>query len=235
MKTIGLIGGMSWESTAIYYRHLNEAVRARFGGLRSAQVLLYSFDFDQVVQLQRADRWNEAAELLADVARRLEAAGADLILICTNTMHLVYPQVQAAVTVPVLHIADTTAQAVRAAGLNQVGLLATAFSMERSFLRERLEGHGLSVLVPEADDRAEVHRVIFEELCQGVIRPESKAAYLEAAERLIERGAQGILLGCTEICMLISQADLEVPVFDTTRLHALAALELALVPEPVEN
>jgi aspartate racemase len=228
MRTIGLIGGMSWESTAEYYRLLNEGTRERLGGLHSAKCVLYSVDFAEVERLQSAARWAEAGDLLADAARALEAAGADLLLICTNTMHKVADRVEAAVDVPLLHLADTTAQAVRAAGLARVGLLGTAFTMEQDFYRGRLAGHGLEVLVPDADGRAEVHRVIYEELCLGVVREESRAAYREVIAGLVARGAQGIVLGCTEIELLVGAGDSPVPVFPTTRLHAEAAVAAAL-------
>lgn len=228
MRRIGLLGGMSWESTQLYYRFVNEAVRDQLGGLHSADLLLRSFNFEEVARLQRAERWDDAARLLGGAAQDLARGGAEVILICTNTMHLVADEVAALAGVPVLHIADVTGEAVRAAGLNRVGLLATAFTMERPFYRERLERSGLEVLVPEKTARAEVHRVIFEELCCGVVRPESKAAYLDIARDLVARGAQGLILGCTEICMLIGQADLSVPVFDTTSLHARAAVDFAL-------
>lgn len=228
MRRIGLIGGMSWESTLLYYRLVNQMVRDELGGLRSADLVLHSLDFEAVAALQRAERWDEAGELLGEAGAGLVRAGAETLLICTNTMHLVADDVQRRAGVPVLHIADVTANAVRKAGVTRVGLLATAFTMERPFYRERLESHGLDVLVPCDAARAEVHRVIFEELCRGVIREESKAAYVAAARELIDRGAQGLILGCTEICLLISQADFDVPVFDTTELHARAAVEFAL-------
>ncbi|WP_041230965.1 aspartate/glutamate racemase family protein [Deinococcus peraridilitoris] len=235
MRRIGLLGGMSWESTQLYYRFINEAVRDQLGGLHSADLLLRSFDFEQVARLQRADRWEDAANLLGGAARDLVRGGAEVILICTNTMHLVAEDVATQAGAPVIHIADVTAEAVQAAELTRVGLLATAFTMERSFYRERFEQRGLSVLVPEVQARSEVHRVIFEELCQGVVRPESKAVYLGVARDLIERGAQGLILGCTEICLLIGQEDFRVPVFDTTALHARAAVRFALsAPEPAQ-
>ncbi|GAA4993904.1 aspartate/glutamate racemase family protein [Kitasatospora paranensis] len=223
-----MIGGMSWESTAEYYRLLNERTRERLGGLHSAKCVLYSVDFAEVERLQSAARWAEAGDLLADAARALEAAGAELLLICTNTMHKVADRVAAAVDVPLLHLADTTAQAVRAAGLAKVGLLGTAFTMEQDFYRGRLAGHGLEVLVPDADGRAEVHRVIYEELCLGIVREESRAAYREVIAALVARGAQGVVLGCTEIELLVGAGDSPVPVFPTTRLHAEAAVAAAL-------
>ncbi|OKJ00168.1 racemase [Streptomyces sp. CB01249] len=230
MKTIGLIGGMSWESTAEYYRLLNEGVRGRLGGLHSAKCVLYSVDFAEIERLQVAGRWTEAGDMLADAARSLRAAGADLLLICTNTMHKVADQVAAAVDVPLLHLADATAAAVRTAGLTRVGLLGTAFTMEQDFYRDRVAGHGLEVLVPDADDRALVHRVIYDELCLGVIREESRAAYGEVIGRLVAAGAEGIILGCTEIELLVGPEHSPVPVFATARLHAEAAVAAALAP-----
>lgn len=228
MRTVGLIGGMSWESTAEYYRLLNRLTRERLGGLHSARLVLYSVDFAQIERLQAAGRWEEAGEVLADAARSLEAAGADLLLICTNTMHKVADQVAAAVSVPLLHLADTTAAAVRAAGLRRVGLLGTAFTMEQDFYRGRLTAGGLDVLVPQADSRALVHRVIYEELCVGQVREESRAAYRRVIGDLVAGGAEGIVLGCTEIELLVRPEDSPVPVFPTTRLHAEAAVDAAL-------
>ncbi|MFF2115867.1 aspartate/glutamate racemase family protein [Kitasatospora sp. NPDC058184] len=228
MKTIGLIGGMSWESTAEYYRLLNRLTRERLGGLHSARLVLYSVDFAQIERLQTAGRWEEAGEVLADAARSLEAAGADLLLICTNTMHKVADQVTAAVSVPLLHLADTTAAAVRAAGLRRVGLLGTAFTMEQDFYRGRLAAGGLDVQVPQADSRALVHQVIYEELCVGLVREESRAAYRRVIGELVAGGAEGIILGCTEIELLVRPEDSPVPVFPTTRLHAEAAVAAAL-------
>ncbi|KUL49497.1 racemase [Streptomyces sp. NRRL F-4489] len=228
MKTIGLIGGMSWESTAECYRLLNELTRERLGGLHSAKCVLYSVDFAEIERLQAEGRWDEAGEVLARAAKALEAAGADLLLICTNTMHKVADRVSAAVGVPLLHLADTTADAVRAKGLRRIGLLGTAFTMEQDFYRGRLAGHGLDVLVPEAAARRTVHRVIYEELCLGVVKEESRDAFRSVIDDLIAAGAEGIVLGCTEIELLIRPQDSPVPVFPTTRLHAEAALTHAL-------
>ena len=230
-RVIGMLGGMSWESSAEYYRLVNELVRERRGGLHSARCVLASLDFAEVERLQVAGEWAQAGELLAEAARGLEAAGADLLLICTNTMHKVADQVQAAVGIPLLHLADATAAAVRSAGVETVGLLGTAFTMEQDFYRDRLAGHGLRVLVPEADDRAEVHRVIYEELCLGVVREESREAYRQVIGRLVEAGAQGVVLGCTEIELLVGQDDSPVPVFPTTRLHVEAAVTAALADD----
>ncbi|MFE6129698.1 aspartate/glutamate racemase family protein [Streptomyces sp. NPDC056437] len=228
MRTIGLIGGMSWESSAEYYRLLNEFVRERLGGLHSARCVLHSVDFADIEELQAAGEWERAGELLADAAKGLEAAGAELLLICTNTMHKVAGQVEAAVSVPLLHLGDATADAVRAAGLGRVGLLGTAFTMEQDFYRDRLAGHGLDVIVPDAEGRALVHRVIYEELCLGVVREESRTAYQEVIAALVAAGAEGVILGCTEIELLIGAGDSPVPVFPTTRLHAQAAVDAAL-------
>ncbi|MCD2466642.1 aspartate/glutamate racemase family protein [Streptomyces sp. MBT42] len=231
MKTIGLIGGMSWESTAVYYRLLNEFTRDRLGGLHSARCVLYSVDFAEIEQLQVQNRWTEAGEILAAAAQALEAAGAEMILICTNTMHKVADQVGAAVSVPLLHLADATAEAVRASGLHRVGLLGTAFTMEQDFYRGRLEAGGLDVQVPDADGRALVHHVIYDELCRGIVREESRAAYQKVITDLVAAGAEGIILGCTEIELLIGPEDSPVPIFPTARLHAKAAVDAALLAD----
>ncbi|MGW6532699.1 aspartate/glutamate racemase family protein [Streptomyces venezuelae] len=229
MKTIGLIGGMSWESSAEYYRLLNALVRERLGGLHSARCVLYSVDFAEIERLQVAGEWERAGDVLAAAGKGVEAAGADLVLICTNTMHKVADQVQAALSVPLLHLGDATAEAVRRAGITRVGLLGTAFTMEQDFYRDRLAAHGLDVLVPDEAGRGLVHRVIYQELCLGVVREESRAAYQEVIHSLIDGGAQGVILGCTEIELLIGQEHSPVPVFPTTRLHAEAAVDAALV------
>jgi aspartate racemase len=228
MRTIGLIGGMSWESTAEYYRLVNEFTRDRLGGLHSARCVLHSVDFAEIEQLQAQGHWAEAGEVLAGAARSLEAAGADMVLLCTNTMHKVADAVEAAVSVPLLHLADVTADAVRAAGLRRVGLLGTAFTMEQDFFRDRLAAGGLDVRVPDAAARAVVHRVIYEELCLGVVREESRAAYREVIGGLVAAGAEGVILGCTEIELLVGPQDSPVPVFPTARLHARAAVDAAL-------
>jgi aspartate racemase len=228
MRTIGMLGGMSWESTAIYYRLANELVRERLGGLHSARILLSSVEFAEMEQLQVTGQWDRAGQQLGVEAARLEAAGADLLVLCTNTMHKVADAIEDAVAIPLLHLGDVTAAAVCAAGLDTVGLLGTAFTMSQDFYRGRLESHGLTVLVPSEDDQALVHRVIYDELCQGIVREESRAAYVEVAERLVSAGAQGIVLGCTEIELLIRQEDLRVPSFPTTRLHVAAAVDAAL-------
>lgn len=226
---IGLIGGMSWESSAQYYRLINEAVRERLGGVASARTLMWSFDFAEIERLQHAGRWPELSRRLADAARALEAGGADFLVLCTNTMHREADAIEAAVRIPLLHIADPTGEAITAAGLSTVGLLGTAFTMEHDFYRGRLEAkHGLTVLTPDADDRAIVHRIIYEELVAGRVLDASRDAYRAVIARLVERGAQAIILGCTEIMLLIGQDDSPVPVFDTTTLHALAAVERAM-------
>jgi len=226
---IGLLGGMSWESSAEYYRLANQLVRDRLGGLHSARLVLASVDFADVERLQVAGLWEEAGQLLGEVARGVEAAGAEMLLLCTNTMHKVADQVQAAVSIPLLHLADATAAAVRLDGLSTVGLLGTAFTMEQDFYRDRLAGHGLHVLVPDAADRAVVHRIIYEELCLGVVREGSRQAYRRVIERLVAAGAEGVILGCTEIELLVGAADSSVPVYPTTRLHVEAAVTAALV------
>lgn len=229
MKTIGLLGGMSWESSLEYYRIINRAVQQRLGGLHSARSLMHSVDFAPVAALQAAGRWAEAGELLGQAARQLERGGADFVVLCTNTMHRVAAEVEAALTIPLLHIADPTARAITTAGLRRVGLLGTRFTMEQDFYSGRLvRNYGLEVIVPPPEDREAVHRVIYEELCLGQIRPESKQRYLEIMQRLSEAGAEGIILGCTEIDLLIKPGDSDLPLFDTTALHALAAVEYAL-------
>jgi len=230
MRRIGLIGGMSWESSALYYQLLNQRIAAGLGGLHSAECVLYSVDFADIEQMQTQGRWDDAGHRLAEAARSLEAAGADVALLCTNTMHKVYDQVQSAVSIPLLHLGDATAAAVGAAGLHTVGLLGTGFTMDEPFYRERLERHGLAVLVPGQNDRGLVHRVIYDELCKGIVLPSSRAAYQDVISRLVERGAQGIVLGCTEIELLVGQADSPVPVFPTTRIHVDAAVGHALAP-----
>jgi len=229
MKTIGMIGGMSWESTIEYYRILNETVKARAGGLHSAKILMFSVDFAEVEQMQHQGRWDDATRLLVDAARRLEAAGADFVILCTNTMHKAAAEIEQNLGIPFLHIADPTGAAIRTKGLKQIGLLATRFTMEEAFYKARLaERFALEVLTPENEERAMIHRVIYEELCLGKIVPDSKAQYLETIRRLVDRGAEGVILGCTEICLLVNPADVSVPVFDTTYLHALAAANYAM-------
>ncbi len=232
MKTIGLIGGMSWESTIPYYRHINEAVKVRLGGLHSAKVILFSVDFHDIEQLQHAGQWDEAGAVLASAARALERAGADFLVVCTNTMHKVAPAIEAAVRIPLLHIADPTAQAIKRAGLHTVGLLGTRFTMEQAFYRDRLQqDHGINVLVPDVADREAVHRIIYEELCLGHVKDASRDVYRVVMARLVAQGAQAVILGCTEISLLVAASDAAVPLFDTTAIHAQAAAELALEPQ----
>lgn len=234
MQTIGLIGGMSWESSLEYYRIINEAVKARLGGLHSARCLLYSVDFAEIERLQMAGDWDAAGAHLTDAAQRLVRGGADFLVLCTNTMHRVAPAIEAAVAVPLIHIADPTAAAICAAGIDTVGLLGTRFTMEGDFYRGRLEtAHGLRVLIPDEAGRAAVHEIIYEELVLGVVRPESRARYQAVIADLDARGAGGVILGCTEIMLLIKAEDSPLPVFDTTTLHALAAVDRALSPPEV--
>ncbi len=228
MRTIGLLGGMSWESSALYYRLLNESVRERLGGLHSARCVLLSVDFADIERLQAAGDWVRAGELLAAEARSLQAAGAELVLLCTNTMHVVADAVTAGLDVPLLHIGDSTAAAITAAGLTRIGLLGTRYTMEQPFLADRLTAAGLVVVVPEQADRDVVHRIIYEELVLGVVLEESRRAYREVVGRLVARGAQGVILGCTEIELLIGPDDVDVPTFPTTALHVAAAVRAAL-------
>ncbi len=228
MKTIGLLGGMSWESTALYYRLINESVRARLGGLHSAPIVMVSVDFQPIETMQQAGEWGAAGKALAAAARQVEAAGADFLLLCTNTMHKVAPQIEAAIDIPFLHLADATAERVRARGVTTVGLLGTRFTMEQDFYRGRLESQGLTVLTPDAAGREMVHRVIYDELCLGQVRDASRHAYIRVIDDLIDAGAEGIIAGCTEIGMLVSQEDTAVPLFDTTVIHAEAAVAAAL-------
>jgi aspartate racemase len=228
MRTIGMLGGMSWESTAEYYRLANLLVAQRLGGLHSAEVLMYSLDFAPIEELQVSGAWDEAAEVLAGGARVLESAGTDVLLLCTNTMHKVADQVQAAVDVPLIHIVDVTAEAVKAAGLTTVGLLGTGFTMEQDFYRDRFVARGPDLLVPGKEDRDLVHRVIYDELCKGVVDDDSRRAYQDVIGRLVADGAEGVVLGCTEIELLVCQQHSPVPVFPTTRLHVEAAVDAAL-------
>jgi aspartate racemase len=228
MRRIGLLGGMSWESTALYYRLLNEDVRERLGGFPSARLVMSSVDFAEVEAMQVAGDWEAAGGLLADEARALEAAGAACVVLCTNTMHKVADAIEAAVGIPLIHLADVTAAAVRAAGVGTVALLGTRFTMEQPFYADRLRSHGLEVLVPAGDDLTLVHDVIYDELVLGVVRDESREAYVDVVRRLVDRGAGGVVLGCTEIELLIGPGDVDVPVFATTALHARAAVDFAL-------
>jgi aspartate racemase len=230
MKTLGLLGGMSWESTAIYYRVLNEIVRERLGGLHSAKLLLWSFDFAEIAERQHAGDWQGARVLLAEAARKLEAAGAEGLVICTNTMHKLADEVRAAVSIPLIHIADATAVAVTQAGVKRPALLATRFTMEQDFYKGRLaDRYGLQPVVPDQAGREMVHRVIYDELCQGIVSGNSKAQYIDEIARLRrDEKIDGVIIGCTEISMLIGQPDFDIPVFDTTHLHAEAAVAFAL-------
>jgi aspartate racemase len=229
MKTLGLIGGMSWESTVPYYRLINEGVKARLGGLHSAKLVLYSVDFAEVEALQRAGQWQTAGQMLAQAAQSLHAAGAQGVVLCTNTMHKVADAIESAVDLPLIHIADATAQVVRAAGLQRVGLLGTRFTMEQDFYKARLQNaFGLDVLVPSQPERDEVHRIIYDELCLGQVHGASRDAYRRVMGQLVSEGVQGIILGCTEIGLLVSDKDSPVPLFDTTALHAQAAVDWML-------
>lgn len=229
MKTIGLLGGMSWESTASYYRLINEAVKQALGGLHSAKVVLYSVDFHEIETLQASGNWQLAGERLAAASTALERAGADFIVLCTNTMHKVAADIEDSVKIPLLHIADPTAEAIKTAGLRKVGLLGTRFTMEEDFYSGRLrDHHGLEVLIPDETDRAAVHEIIYGELCVGTILETSRWRYREVIERLVADGAEAIILGCTEISLLVSAQDSPVPIFDTTALHAERAVQLAL-------
>ena len=229
MKTIGLIGGMSWESTIPYYRQINESVKERLGGLHSAKLVLYSVDFHEIEHLQKTGDWSAAGELLAQAARSLQSAGAECLVLCTNTMHKVASAIEAAVEIPFLHIADPTAEEIKRAGFTKVGLLGTRFTMEQAFYGDRLrERHGLQVLIPGPEDREMVHRVIYEELCLGKVLPESRAGYKSVMDALAARGAEAIILGCTEISLLVTHEDSAVPLFDTTSIHARKAAQWAL-------
>ena len=229
MKTIGLLGGMSWESTVGYYREINEGVKQKLGGLHSAQIILYSVDFDPIEKLQRSGDWKATGNILANAARGVEDGGADFLLICTNTMHKVADQVENAVNIPLLHIADATADVLVQASVRKVGLLGTAFTMEQEFYKGRLsEKYGIDVVVPDASDRKLVHDIIYQELCLGLHKQSSKQKYIRIVDKLSEMGAEGVILGCTEIGMLISQNDTVATLYDTTKIHAAKAVEWAI-------
>jgi len=229
MKTIGLLGGMSWESTAVYYRLINEGVKARLGGLHSAKLVLYSVDFQEIEELQHAADWDEAGKVLAKAAHFLQLAGADFLVICTNTMHKVAPAIEREINIPILHIADATAAVIKGLGIRTVGLLGTRFTMEQDFYTGRLrEKHGLQVLIPDENERERVHQIIYEELCLGKVLDESREKYCHIIRSLVQRGVEGIILGCTEISMLIGQKDSPVPLFDTTKIHAQKAVYWAI-------
>jgi aspartate racemase len=234
MRTIGLIGGMSFESSAVYYRLVNEMVRDKLGGLASAEVLMYSVNFEEIVALQKAGRWDDAAARLGNAAYRLQAAGADCILICTNTMHLIAPDVVARIDVPLLHIIDGTAAALNAAGRVRPLLLATRYTMEHGFYTERMASSGISAMVPDADDRTVVHDIIFDELCAGIIKAESRAKLTAIIERAKMAGADSVILGCTEICLILDPDRLILPGFDSTAIHARAAVDFALGMKEIE-
>ena len=229
MKTIGLIGGMSWESSIEYYRIINQATREKLGGLHSAKSLMYSVEFAEIENLQHQNRWDDAANILIKAARSLEKGGADFALICTNTMHKLYEEVQEQIQIPLLHIADATAQAIKSSGMDKIGLLGTRFTMEEDFYKGRLiEKYDLKVIIPTSEEMDQVHRVIYDELCAGIIEQSSRQIYTDVIKRLIAAGAQGIILGCTEIGLLVKQEDSSVPLFDTTEIHAQAAVKFAL-------
>jgi aspartate racemase len=228
MKTIGLIGGMSWESTQSYYRRINEMVRDELGGLHSARLVLYSVDFAEIEALQHQGDWQATAGILGSAGRALESAGAEFLVLCTNTMHKVAPQIEGAVSIPLLHIADATARVLKKDGITCVGLIGTRFTMEGAFYCDRLREHGIQIVVPDDAQREGIHAVIYNELCRGEIMPESKVFYLDVITSLAKRGAQGVVLGCTEIGLLIQCPDTEVPLYDTTEIHAQQVVQLAL-------
>jgi len=229
MKTIGLLGGMSWESTASYYKALNEGVKSRLGGLNSAKVVLFSVNFDKIEKLQHQGKWDETAVLLSDAAKSVEKAGADFLMICTNTMHKVVPEIESRISIPVLHIADATANVLQADGIEKVGLLGTRFTMEQDFYKGRLtDKFGMDVVVPSSEDQETVHTIIYDELCKGVIKEGSKQQYLAIIDKLYAEGAQAVILGCTEIALLVNQQDTQVPLYDTTEIHAKQGVEYAL-------
>ena len=231
MDTIGMIGGMSWESSAEYYRLMNEEVKRQLGGLHSAKCILYSVDFQEIEHYQARGDWDKAGQVLGEAAQSLEKAGADFIIICTNTMHKVIDIIQEKISIPILHIADATAHQITEAGLQKIALLGTKYTMEQDFYKARIEGFGIDVLVPQTEERTEINRIIYEELCLGQIETTSKEYYLQVIEDLVNSGAQGIILGCTEIGLLIKQEDVNIPVFDTTVIHARAAVNKAIRKE----
>lgn len=228
MKTIGLLGGMSWESSANYYKIINEEVKNRLGKLHSAKIVMISVDFEPIEQLQHKGDWEGTADILSKEAQNIENAGADFLVICTNTMHKVVPQIEKNISIPIVHIADATALALKEQGIKKVGLLGTAFTMEQDFYKQKLIDHGLEVIIPNKEDRNLVHKIIYNELCQGITKDDSKNIYKQIIKKLQDQGAQGVILGCTEIGMLIDQNDVDIPVFDTTFIHAQKAVELVL-------
>jgi aspartate racemase len=233
MKTIGLLGGMSWESTMSYYKALNEGVKSRLGGLHSAKICLYSVNFDEIEKLQHQGKWAETADILANAAKSVELAGADFLMICTNTMHKVVPEIEAKIAIPILHIADATAEALIKDKLRKVALLGTRFTMEQDFYKGRLtDKFGIDVLVPSTADQSLIHDIIYKELCVGVIKPGSKAIYLNIIDKLFHQGAEAVILGCTEIALLVQQSDSQVPLYDTAEIHARQGVEWALSATP---
>ncbi|XDF80133.1 aspartate/glutamate racemase family protein [Aliivibrio fischeri] len=229
MKTIGMLGGMSWESTASYYKAINEGVKTELGGLNSAKICLYSVNFDDIEKLQHQGKWDETALILSEAAKSVEAGGADFLLICTNTMHKVASEIESSISIPILHIADATANKLVIDGIKKVGLLGTRFTMEQDFYKSRLvEKFGIEVVVPEENDRTTVHNIIYDELCRGVINSDSREKYLSIVKSLHEQGVEAVILGCTEIALLIQQSHTEVPLYDTTEIHAAQAVELAI-------
>ncbi len=231
MKTIGLIGGMSWQSSVEYYRIVNEEVNKRLGGLHSAKCILFSVDFDETQRLQKAGEWEKAGHVLGEAAKSLEKAGADFIVICTNTMHKVVQTIEPYIQIPILHIADATGNQIQQAEIRKIGLLGTKYTMEQDFYKSRLESMGIQVVIPNKEERESINRVIFEELCFGDIQPTSREYYKRVIQNLIDQGAEGIILGCTEIGLLVKQADSKIPIFDTTKIHAMAAVDAALQGE----
>ncbi|MBC8457660.1 MAG: aspartate/glutamate racemase family protein [Deltaproteobacteria bacterium] len=229
MKTIGLLGGMSWESTALYYRLINEGIKKKLGGLHSAKIAMVSVDFQEIEELQHIGEWERTGEILCEAAKCIEAAGADFLLICTNTMHKVAPQIERSINIPIIHLADSTAYRIKEQGMKTVGLLGTNFTMEQDFYRGRLiKNHGLNLIIPSVTDRQIVHRIIYDELCLGIVREESRKEYLRIMNGMSKEGAEGIIEGCTEIVMLVQQEHTDIPLFDTTAIHAQEAVALAL-------
>ena len=231
MKTIGLIGGMSWESTLEYYRIINESIKERLGDLHSARIVMYSMEFAEIERLQRSGQWNELTDLMTDAAQRVERGGADFVLICTNTMHLMAEDVEKSINIPLLHIADATAVVIKEKGISRAGLLGTKFTMEREFYKGKLARHGLEVIIPPQGHRETVHRIIYDELCRGIIKESSKDSYRGIIEEMVIAGAEGVILGCTEIGLLVKDGDASVPIFDTTEIHAKAAVDYALATD----
>ncbi|MGB7402055.1 MAG: aspartate/glutamate racemase family protein [Arcobacter sp.] len=229
MKTIGLLGGMSWESTALYYKQINEEIKNKLGSLHSAKVVIYSVDFDEIEKLQHSGDWDKTANILTKAAQNIEKASADFLLICTNTMHKVVPQIQTKINIPIVHIADATAKVLQKDNIKKVGLLGTAFTMKEDFYKNIIsENFDIEVLVPNEEDIKIIHKIIYEELCLGIVNDDSRKEYLKIIEKLVANGAEGIILGCTEICMLISSKDTDIKLYDTTKIHAIEAVNLAL-------